>query len=516
MSDSKLEQKFKDKLDGHISPIDTDSLWSDIQEKQDGPANPNKWIYTSLFLLIGIVVICFLYTNSNNSKINNTDLSKTGFTENNNEHITESIKANSSTTKNDLPLSDQALSLDQKNKNNVAEQKTDLTYKSNQQINLSNETVNVGGGTKTNNATDQSNNAFLSNIANAQRSSSKRVLDKISSDNKRRIPIENLGDSTNPKAPNNSKIKEINNSDKSKNENSSLDASSNSNNINEGPSKIYTETNTKTNSIKSIIRFEDLLLNNLPIPLLSYDFDTPKAKEIDPLKNRKNSTFEIGTFFNYDLVKRKISSPSQDSFDVLYAKLRDDSEKFIESYQTGIFGRKNLKKGFRLSLGLGYGQLTERFDTDIIVDEFTILDSTTNFVEKIRTLTRSRKIHNRYRTFNVPLTIGRSFKSGPLSLNLDLGAMWTYRISNTGQVHTDYNAGEEFLKLEETTEELIKQEEHYFSWLAYAGLAYEFRNKLSVEFGPQIHSSFKSKLHEYRIDTKRHFIGLKCSLIKKF
>ena len=74
----------------------------------------------------------------------------------------------------------------------------------------------------------------------------------------------------------------------------------------------------------------------------------------------------------------------------------------------------------------------------------------------------------------------------------------------------------EFLKLEGALSEGMNQSKQYFSWLGKASLGYELDNGIRIEMGPQVHSSFKSSLSEYQIETKRHYIGVNFNLSKKF
>ena len=106
MSDNKLEKHFRDKIDGHISPIDSDALWNDIQKKRpNNEAFGMKRIILSL--LVGLLLIggicCYVShskksaktkpspsANLNLNPITNSDQNSTSDTKNRNPESTNS------------------------------------------------------------------------------------------------------------------------------------------------------------------------------------------------------------------------------------------------------------------------------------------------------------------------------------------------------------------------------------------------------------------------------------------
>ncbi len=501
MSDSKLERQFREKIDGHVSPIDPDALWKDIQLKQNDGRRSYKWIYLSL--LVGTALILFymllpkmsLLSNKNTlkEKLNSTEIidDKTN-KESSNDHLTKEAQQNIIKLENNLNTktntitsfsSETNLSETAKNgidvKNNLHNQEENTKLKANERITKNNQNINPNG--------------LSSRSSQDSKSTSSKDL-----------KIESLKDKSN---------------------NEILPANSNLENKTEHQNKKH---QLKSQFEQEIQFFEQdekaettteklvTLLNTIPLNIFNEEFEKPILKNIKALPNKKMPSFEIGASFNYDLVSRKISVINEDSFRLEYAQLREASERFIESYNAGLFLRKNLKAGFRLTTGIGFAQLTERFDSNIVIDSIFIPESLNSQNGIIETTVRSRKIHNRYRSINVPLTIGKTIRKNNWSFSLDVGALWTMQLEPSGSIYSNHLGGENFTKLGINESNTAPQDMEYTSWLINGGLGYRFDNGIYIEVGPRIHSSFKSKLIAQQQLVKRHYFGLKCSLSKSF
>jgi hypothetical protein len=498
MSDHKLEKEFREKIDGHISPIDSDALWSDIQKKrgQEQPSRKKRIIWA----LLGLLLICGIYctisnldTDSNfslnpNSTTNTNSISdsKINSTTNKSANNSKSLESNNSEKKNTISSKNEKSSLTQAN------DKTELL--------------------------DQTLKSTSGTSIQAKQSYSTSPINFNNSDahlNTQSIPISYLiqkdditQDGSSFKI--NGTNSELNKTELniSKDDKAKID-------------KIEKTKHNKTGVNKKLIADNTSWLTKeipfLEVDLMKNDIEQPSLKRIPAIANKRNSNFEIGASFNYEYAFRNLNSIANDSGGIgqAYADLRNDSEKFIESYRASLFLRHNFKHNFRASVGIEYAQLTERFDSNIFLGSEFRVDSTTSLAPIKIDSFRVRKIHNRNSSINIPIQIGKSFGKKRVSYFVDLGALVNISFEKSGQIFSNTEMNLEFLDLAESFEEL-QQDLIKISYMIHAGISYQLNDKTKFEIGPQFHSSFKPEFRINGIETSRSYLGLRFNLIRNF
>ena len=492
MSDDKLEKEFRNKIDGHISEIDSDALWANLQEKRgvNKPSGKNKviWVLLGLVLIGGIY--CTISNLDNNSTYNTNSTSKVpsildpnvGSSSSNSVKDSKTLNSNSSELQNSISIENKKTDLGQSNnKTEVADQNSISTSVTTIQTEnfYKGETFNI-------NNIDRRHHPQHSVTSNKiQKESSKQEVNKFKIN------------TSNPSL------------DKSK-----LKASEEKINF----IKESEQNNSRTDSTLIIADNASWLTDkilSLDPNMLEYNIDQPYLKKIPTVTNKKRSKFELGASFNYEYAFRNLNSTADELSIVgpAYAELRNESEKFIESYRASLFLRHNFKHNFRASVGVEYAQLTERFDSSIFIGSEFRVDSTTNAAAIKIDSFRIQKIHNRYSSINIPVQIGKSFGKRRLSYFIDIGALINISFEKSGQIFSSAQINPDFLDISTPVEEL--QEDLFkISYMAHTGLSYQLDNKTKIELGPQFHSSFTPEFRISSIETSRSYLGLRFNLIR--
>ncbi len=495
MSDHKLEKEFREKLDGHISPIDSDALWADLQEKR-GVKKPTRrkrviWTLLGLLLLGGIYcTISNLNTRHHTKKNTNVPWSTSSISESN-------IKTSSTKSTND--------SKSQHSIPNEIEGSKVIHSESSEVVPSKDKTQVVEPDTKSildiSTPTTQNYNVSSSNINHSD-----EHINQHWSPNSNMILQEHIKQDGSV-----FKINGTNTGLKKTESNIMEDEQTKADDVDK--TKQYNVTINKN----IIAENTSWLTNKIPLlglSLVNNDIEQPHLKRIP--SDLGISKFEIGASFNYEYAFRNLKSTASEFSSVgpAYADLRSDSEKFIESYRASLFLRHNFKHNFRASVGIEYTQLTERFDSNIFLGSELRIDSTISVAPVKFDSFRVRKIHNRYTSLNIPIQIGKSFGKKRLSYFLDIGAMVNISFEKSGQIFSNSQMNPDFLELRSSVEEL--QEDLFkVSYMAHAGLSYQLDNKTKLELGPQFHSSFTPELRINSIETSRSYLGLRFNLVRR-
>ncbi len=486
MSDHKLEDQFKEKLDGYVSPIDADALWNDMHKK-DKKRFPLWWIFGSLALLLTVGII---YINSQDNYL--------------------AKKTNPSTAETTTIINKEKK---QKNINSVKELK-DTSFE-NDRLRETNEIVedkinSEKISTKTNeiDRIEAANNQIKKQTAKINNQKVVLNQNNISSTillKSKDTPFKNQSNKieiSKPKSSNES-IVEI---EYSEDKNTQIKAN---------PQKQKQISTSNTNDTNDLIKLEEL-----KFALLAYSIEEPVSKDdwTKKISTKNNSIpkFGLGAYYSYEYASRSIEQLDSinTSLELNYAEVRNASESFVESYRTGLFLRKKLKAGFRISTGIEYAKLTERFDAAI--DLGVRLDSLNSSVQPTYIKeTNIKKIYNKYETINLPILIGKEFSKNKWVFYIDAGVAFNLRSQNKGQVFSDAEAFEVSAFNKDNSS--IFKDKLSLSYLASAGVSYRLNQNLSLELGPNWQSTFKSmNAEEHFLSTKHHYFGLKLGVIKEF
>ncbi len=161
------------------------------------------------------------------------------------------------------------------------------------------------------------------------------------------------------------------------------------------------------------------LENNMLLPLMTEEkFPELLPPTIKPKK--KPSPLSIGFHFGYGFAKKQLKARTSDQESTAYLELRKDSETAMQVLSSGFDLAYQFKSGFYAKAGLQFEQITERFDYSKITTTPFFNDTATyalyynmngsiekdSGTESMSVRTQTRKIYNRYRTVDLPFSIG--------------------------------------------------------------------------------------------------------------
>ncbi len=532
MQESQLEKHIKNKVDGHISPIDADALWSDIQKKRRKPGY-NWWMLGALGILMVLLTISAAFYLTDNQSTNRKDeltahnmsAEKNTSTSNSSTTITNSIhqpsiqlieKENEHSVKNEqkhlakIPkndeikkgkdIDDNLISINRRvqTKQSFSDQSSDTKPTNKEKTKL----VPVSISNKTS-ATKNLNAISINKEINKKQSSSNKSSKKIDADGRltkdnnidKTVIRSNLITSYQSKTPpNNSEVISLNKQDENL--------------------LIKELINNQPKTIDFLNSRTHFLLND------QHQLSILQTTPTQMVFPGKKKLLELGFYSTYEYAFRQFKNSNDttifinDSLVQSYINARKNSESFVESFRVGLSVRKPFKYGIRLSSGIEYAQLTERFDAQFYLGRFMIVDDLDSAKYKIVEKTSVKRIYNRYKTVNVPLLFGKTFKQQYWYYWFDVGVAFNVQFDYKGQIFEDWNK-ENIIDFSMRAPSIFK-DRLSISYLANLGMGYHFDNGFIVEFGPHFQSTFKSINQHYNLDTKYYFLGAKLNLMKSF
>jgi len=539
MPESQLEKHIKNKVDGRISPIDADALWTDIQKKQRKPI-PYWSISGALLVLFLLAGGLAFYLIGNTSDQQNFNVNKPTFE--NNESSSIEISENNSLQTEDNDEKINHLTTNNKNKNK--EQKIRKV-----EIDTNKITANT-------NDKDQLIEPLLAktNVSNISLNNETNILQKTNLEKKAtlkkpkiRQPKNDLNQNkiTSFNTPENKDIQVLE-QDQIKGEISKVTKPSIQLKTDNEPSinlkknfirskkmnkpvskkenlKITSENIQESHKNPTILKVIQLLkMRTMALENNTKQLSISKSNLTQMPVIQNKPRFELGAYATYEYAFRQFTKANitdsifnfNDSLVQSYIKTRNDTETFVESFRTGVFLHKTFKPGFRITAGVEYAQLTERFDAELNLGRFTLFDDLDSSKYKIVERTHLKKIYNRYKTLNAPILIGKKFNTQKWSFWFDAGVGFNLKFDYSGQIFQD-STGEKVIHFTNNEQSVFK-EKLGLSYIADFGFAYTFNEGYSIEFGTHFQSTFNTINQNYGLDTKYYFAGFKASLIKQF
>lgn len=213
---------------------------------------------------------------------------------------------------------------------------------------------------------------------------------------------------------------------------------------------ISKDNTSNLNKLLSTTMLGSGYLNNLNLPEMSFDqsFMKKRIQRVDcPRFNRTKGAFFIEGLYGVNLNIKRLTSKSGIQSNSYLLK-RIESERALYS-SSGI-----LKVGYQFPVGISfasgveYGQITERFsyeDLDAIKTKTVITFDTTflsngSFTTKADTFrlithgSEVTRIVNRYRSLDIPLSLGYSIKGKQLDVVLKASALLNVYFQPSGKV----------------------------------------------------------------------------------
>lgn len=373
-------------MDGEVS----DDVWNKIQAKKENKKRFGFWFFNTSnrnFMLIGIVALSIV-------------LGYTIFSKNNSNH--------NSSSKNILSNNEIVV-------NNIQSQNQTQNIESTNSKNIDAESKNIGNvennHSEFNSNTENNNNTKSNSFSNSSRSNpnitSKKTKATTQLSNNQNFKDDEI-DLTKNNAPNSKNNKFKSNAQKKVNiQNAEID-------------EVLDDAHVQ---LKNKFDFEVALLkksNLISLKLNAKPF--PKLTIPCPDFNNKDNGSYLDIYSSVDFINRQFS----DSANSIYLKNRNEVTTSQLSFSAGLRYVKEFGTHFNFSAGLNYCQINEqfKFSKGNIIQIIYVTNASGDTIDIYQTeSTRYKTTYNKYRTIDLPISIGYGWKINK----------WDF-IANTGVV----------------------------------------------------------------------------------
>jgi len=126
-----------------------------------------------------------------------------------------------------------------------------------------------------------------------------------------------------------------------------------------------------------------------------------------------------------------------DTANSAYLKLRESSTSTSLAYNLGLRYVRVFRNNWLIRAGLHYGQINEKFSYkqgNVIQTIFIVNNNGDTTGSYQSTYTRFKTTYNRYRTFDLPISVGHQYKLNQWNIQLDAGAVINLTSFNSGEV----------------------------------------------------------------------------------
>ncbi len=371
-------------IDGEVS----DDVWNKIAAKKENKKRFGFWFFNSInrtFMLVGIVALSIVlgYTIFSKNIFNNNSSSKDKLS--NNEIVV----------------------------NNIQSQNKTQNIESTDSKNINTETKNIGAAENnysefnSNNQNNNNNNSFSnSSHLNPNLTSKKPKVSTQLSESK--ISNDDENDLTKNNIPNSKNNKFKKNAQKKANiQNAEID-------------EVLDDADVQ---LKNKFDFEVALLKKSNLFSLKLNAKTfPKLTIPCPdFNNKENSSF-LDIYSSVDFINRQFS----DSANSIYLKNRNEVTSSQLSFSAGLRYVKEFGSRFNFSAGLNYSQINEqfKFSKGNIIQIIYVTNASGDTVDIYQTeSTRYKTTYNKYRTFDLPITLGYGWQKSKWDFIVNAGVV---------------------------------------------------------------------------------------------
>ena len=196
--------------------------------------------------------------------------------------------------------------------------------------------------------------------------------------------------------------------------------------------------------LPSILKY----LTSVDTKELSISIPIIEDKKVEEDSNNKKNYFSIAPFYMYERIGKSLKTNDSTYFNLL--DKRKSSEKNLESFQAGININWHHHSGLYLGTGLQYTQINEKFSYYKQTSE--LFSSLVNLT-KITT-TVNKQIYNRFKLIDIPLHAGFEFGKEKWKFSAELGVLINLKLKPSGQI---FGLNETFVKYNSTDNPLFKR-----------------------------------------------------------
>ncbi len=226
----------------------------------------------------------------------------------------------------------------------------------------------------------------------------------------------------------------------------------------------------------------------------------------NPAANKKY--FEVYAAVDY-VLRQFTDTPNS-----TYMKMRKESTSFASAYSAGIRFTKVFNNGLNIRAGLNYSQINEKFKfvQGNIIQVVFIINAGGDTIGSYQTSnTRYKTSYNRYKTLDIPLTIGYEMSKGKWNVNFNTGMIINIHSWNQGEVLDD--------SLQPVNISGLSQNPYQFKTnIGLGGIGaiscyYSLNQKLSILAEPYLRYNFSSmSKNEITLKQKYHTSGIKLGI----
>ncbi|MFT6018908.1 MAG: hypothetical protein ACI9VN_003564 [Patescibacteria group bacterium] len=503
MGPDRLDKFIKDKVFDHQTATDTDALWEGILAKQTVEKQPKRrflwwWFMAGLLLIIGLASYATLFNNepSNNTISEKTETLNNSNTARSDKNIVIRNNVNTSNTNKEKEvISAEGNKVEVESILAEANKNIEINPTATTSTTQSKEETSKGNKVNTKQDSKSTAKGLTSLIIKSETPKEQLIFKKQDINTNDNESVLNLDKNTGRPNTNNNTIP---NHKKHQTKATLADKTSRS---------IYSRANSPTrlnpfkkesnNNLTTNLALQSLLaqLENDILPALIADEKLPKLLDPPTKPHGKPSPISIGLHFGYGFAKKQLKTNTTNEEASKYLKLREESETPMQVLNGGFDIAYQFRSGLYAKAGLQFEQITERFDYSK-TSEIPFFNDTATYAlyytmngsiekdigtESMEVRTQTRKTYNRYRTVDLPLSIGyQPTTKNNFNWFVEGGVLVNLAFSPRGEV-LDYN-GEDRIDLSSTA---YFKKNIGLSLTAGLGLSYRVTKHWSVWMSPK-------------------------------
>ena len=269
--------------------------------------------------------------------------------------------------------------------------------------------------------------------------------------------------------------------------------------------------------VKTQIFNATLLKSNFFNPALQ-NKNLPKSSFIpcpEVEKNAAGSKRYIEIYGGPDYVFRSFS----DTANSVYMQQRKASTKYLFAYSAGIRYTRVFGSGMSFRTGLNYSQINEQFTSEKgrVIQNVYIVNSngdTTGTYAQTRTLYKTST--NKYKSLDIPISVGYEMGNGRIHSNINVGAMVNIRSSQKGFV-LDKNGTAVDITTGKSSSVYQYKTKAGVSFIGAASVYYKLNDKIHLMAEPYIRLSLSPATKaELSLKEKFHTTGIRIGMRMDF
>lgn len=232
-------------------------------------------------------------------------------------------------------------------------------------------------------------------------------------------------------------------------------------------------------------------------------------------KNAAGSKRYVEVYGGPDYVFRSLS----DTANSVYLQQRKASVKYLFAYSAGIRYTRVFGSGMSFRTGLNYSQINEQFTSEkgrIIQNVYIINSNGDTTGTYLQSGTLYKTSTNKYKSIDIPISIGYELGNGRIHSNINMGAMINIHSSQKGFV-LDKNGTAVDISSDKSTSVYQYKTKAGVSFIGAASIYYKLNDKIHLMAEPYIRVSLSPATKpEISLKEKFHTAGVRLGIRMDF